>query len=1031
MGAVAVPAISDISEALKLQERAAKGSEAAQEELADALADMSPAARTLMRDWQGLTKEYRKWSRSLEPTVLPVFSKGIGLVSGNFKKLNPLVKASAGAFSDLIDDLDEALQHPFWSEFGKRVTRLAPTAIGSLGRTGGDIAAGVAGIVNAFIPSAPTMLSFVEKIAAGFAKWGRGLSGSRGFQAFMDYVRTTGPHVLDLLDSIGPALGTILRGLAPIAPAALKVATAFADLIAEAPPETITAIAVGITAVGVALKAASIASLLISISTPLGVVVTGLGLLAGGLLVAYQQSEDFRDAVSGAWSKAKSGWSDFWEKVGPGLTDLGSQLEDDFGPILEDFKAIAVDTWNGALDAFTDFKNGVSKGLKKNDKDVREVIAAYEELGAAFENLSGGRSLTESVLAVFAKQIRRFVIKPIRDAIDALAEFNKWVERTTGSGLLEFLGEGFVDLGVMIYRGLKFLFYKPGIGGLIWDMLMWIGDAFVWLYDKLVGNSVVPDLVNDVLKWFDKLSGGSIGKAIELAKGFVAWMSDMKSKALERAESLKDGVISDAVSLKNGALSALRDFRDGAIDAFDRAQAGIGRQWSKVQSAASSPVRFIVDTVYNSGIRAVWNAVAKKADLGTLPYVDYSSYSAKTRGRGSGYRGGLARGGIIAGTSAWQMGDDQLRPVRRGEGWAVSELMRDPFERARLLRLNSAAMRGRHALEQERAKLDLGIGGNPHTPTVTDPKQLGFARGGILGGVKSFVAKAKNQFLDSDFMKVAKGALTPMKGSVGTRYGRGGFSGAYNKLIGPMVSGALKKLKSVADIFSYGLAGFGSLKNVGAGLRRAANFVRKTVGRPYLWGGGGPLFDCSGYMAGIQKAIMNVNPPSHFGRLYSTFSFQGSRAPRGWVRGLNSKFMVGVTNSGKGHMAGTLLGVNVESAGSKGTVSGKRARGYRDPMFYGRYGFAPVARRRFGGGLRPYESAVVGEGGRELFTAGPTGGHVSPHRELQQRDHGGDHYVTINVNVPPTSDKAAVGRAVYEALVEYERRSGRKLARAA
>jgi hypothetical protein len=50
--------------------------------------------------------------------------------------------------------------------------------------------------------------------------------------------------------------------------------------------------------------------------------------------------------------------------------------------------------------------------------------------------------------------------------------------------------------------------------------------------------------------------------------------------------------------------------------------------------------------------------------------------------------------------------------------------------------------------------------------------------------------------------------------------------------------------------------------------------------------------------------------------------------------------MVGVTNAGVGHMAGTLLGVNVESSGSRGVHLGQTARGAGDSLFSSRYGLS-------------------------------------------------------------------------------------------
>ncbi|MBQ1164841.1 hypothetical protein KBZ21_43450, partial [Streptomyces sp. A73] len=78
---------------------------------------------------------------------------------------------------------------------------------------------------------------------------------------------------------------------------------------------------------------------------------------------------------------------------------------------------------------------------------------------------------------------------------------------------------------------------------------------------------------------------------------------------------------------------------------------------------------------------------------------------------------------------------------------------------------------------------------------------------------------------------------------------------------------------------------------------------------------GNPSFDCSGFLSSIQKVIQGKKPK---GRLWSTFSFQGKRAPAGWTYHAKSPYQIGITNKGKGHTAGTLAGTNVESRGGDG-----------------------------------------------------------------------------------------------------------------
>jgi hypothetical protein len=74
--------------------------------------------------------------------------------------------------------------------------------------------------------------------------------------------------------------------------------------------------------------------------------------------------------------------------------------------------------------------------------------------------------------------------------------------------------------------------------------------------------------------------------------------------------------------------------------------------------------------------------------------------------------------------------------------------------------------------------------------------------------------------------------------------------------------------------------------------------------------------------------------------------------------------MIGVTNAGVGHTAGTLAGVNVESRGGDGIVIGKSARGYNDPLFTSRWGFAPVAKYDEGGLLQPGATMAVNKTGK-------------------------------------------------------------------
>jgi cell wall-associated NlpC family hydrolase len=125
----------------------------------------------------------------------------------------------------------------------------------------------------------------------------------------------------------------------------------------------------------------------------------------------------------------------------------------------------------------------------------------------------------------------------------------------------------------------------------------------------------------------------------------------------------------------------------------------------------------------------------------------------------------------------------------------------------------------------------------------------------------------------------------------------------------------------------------------------ALSFAKSQVGRPYIWGGVGPSgYDCSGFMSALTNVIRGHSP---YSRLGSTATFPWP----GFAPGYGA-FSIGSTSnaygSGIGHMAGTLLGVNVESTGGVGVRVGGSARGASDGLF-GEHGHLVFDR----GGLWP------------------------------------------------------------------------------
>ncbi|MFJ3587539.1 phage tail tape measure protein [Streptomyces sp. NPDC090231] len=604
-------------------------------------------------------------------------------------------------------------------------------------------------------------------------------------------------------------------------------------------------------------------------ANPIGLIITGIAALAALLYVAYQRSSTFRSIVQGAWSGIQAGWSALWSVLQPGVSGLMTGL-----------RAIGTAAswlWTTVLSPVFGWIGTAAKVLVTGlvVLAILPIIATFKLLGAVgtwLWNVALGPAF--SAIGTAGKWLWANALQPafagVMFGIRAVGVVGLWLWRSVFSPVLGWIGGKAVALWTDTIKPTWTLF-RIGIGLLgaeiksLWTsyaqpVFGWIGARGTWLWDK------------------------ALRPAFDLARKGVKAVSD----------------------------------------SFGTAKDAIKTQWDKLEGIAKKPVAFVIDTVYNKGIRGVWNQVAGAFGAPSLPKFT-----------------GFARGGVLPGQSSWRHGDDQLVPMRRGEGVAVSEAMRDPYERARLLSVNKAAMRGKSLRPFQ--------GG-------------GFAKGGIFDWVGSTASKG---------LDLAKSGVSWLKDGV-----KASAEAGLNQVVRPliakisgdaslyrdMITGIPKKM--IKDILGYSGKADGKLESSGIGgkgFKAGLSWARTQVGKAYQWAGNGnPSWDCSGLVSAIESVVRGERPH----RRWATGSFSGASAPAGWVRGARSPYMIGITNSGVGHTAGTINGTNVESRGGDGVVVGSRARSYHDPLFTDTYGFKGYAS---GGSPRPGEVAWVGENGPELL----------------------------------------------------------------
>lgn len=262
------------------------------------------------------------------------------------------------------------------------------------------------------------------------------------------------------------------------------------------------------------------------------------------------------------------------------------------------------------------------------------------------------------------------------------------------------------------------------------------------------------------------------------------------------------------------AFDAIRTGVSRVADAFRTGVSALRRHWRGIREATRAPVKWVVDVVYTDGIKKMWDSVATRVNLPTLPDAPR-----------------FASGGIIPGYDPGH--DSVLAMLSPGEAVLRPEATRW-LGADTIHGINHMARAGR-------------------LPA--------FAGGGIVGSISSGVSGFLDQAADlwtGGVRAAAQAVLDPMVS--GARQVLGDTE--WGSMIAEVPSKLVDKLLDWFD---------GAESRLGGGpmAREAIRLARSQIGVPYSWGGGGPGgpsfgiqqganikgFDCSALM---QYALVNA-----------------------------------------------------------------------------------------------------------------------------------------------------------------------------
>lgn len=422
-------------------------------------------------------------------------------------------------------------------------------------------------------------------------------------------------------------------------------------------------------------------------------------------------------AAKTAWEGLKTAWQsvvDYFrpavEEVGTFYEDLGEAIrvvwESTIGPAVEQFKEAWDDlvgelqkTWDKfkkdlepSLESLKDAWQQLEKSLgplRPLLVQVAKVLGVIAASGIIVSIVAGfgalmiiARTLSE-VFGELAEMIAD-VIATITQIVTGVIE---GVSKVINGVIMAFNGLLHLDFyqvqeGILqIFRGLGTIVWEilAGLVELVWNLLSGLGetvfsffqgfvqgiiDFFQFLYNVLVGNSIIPDMINAIVTWFLSLPGKILGVIQSMVTSVIQFFANLGMQAYAKVVAFVTSVIAKLVGLREKVVDVVGDLKDKAVAKFQQwKDAAVQKVTSLVSSVVSwfqdlrtkigSKLSEILTNVKSKFGEIVSSAVTKIKELPGKAFSALSDLARKMMQRGQEAIRGLGGGIVVAWLAVW------------------------------------------------------------------------------------------------------------------------------------------------------------------------------------------------------------------------------------------------------------------------------------------------------------------------------------------------------------------------------------------
>ncbi|MGR0121295.1 tail tape measure protein [Bacillus halotolerans] len=159
---------------------------------------------------------WKSISESVQKPILKTFTSSLTTFKGVLNSLRPMFKSVANGGVTLAKSMNAAFKDADMKRFIGFMNKNAGQAFVTFGKIAGNVLRTVMNLIVAFGPLGNDMSASLEKATASWVKWSANLGSSKKFQTFIEYVKTNGPKLLQIIGNLSGGLTKLFTGFAPM-----------------------------------------------------------------------------------------------------------------------------------------------------------------------------------------------------------------------------------------------------------------------------------------------------------------------------------------------------------------------------------------------------------------------------------------------------------------------------------------------------------------------------------------------------------------------------------------------------------------------------------------------------------------------------------------------------------------------------------------------------------------------------------------------------------------------------------------------